>query len=433
MRSIRRTLLLWLYAGLSLGIAAAAAVLYFQARAETNRILDFQMQQLAWSLPGQPFAPITPERRTLPALPEGAILIQIWDRNGVRIYYSHERMILSPLLPLGFSDVETPDGPWRVFGLARSGVLVQVAQPLAARGQLAADTALWTVAPLFLLFPFLGILIWLTVSAGLAPVQRVAREVQSRDAATLAPIESADLPDEIKPLAGALNDLLARLRQSIGAQRAFIADAAHELRTPLTALQLQIQLAERAQTPAERAQAFGELKQGYMRAMNMVQQLLTLARQEPDAAEMRREPVALRALAQQAVADHAALAEERGIDLGIAEAAEVSVAGDPDALRILLGNLVSNALRYTPRGGRVDVHVVKDGHDTVLAVQDTGPGIPEQDLARVFDRFYRVPGTAEVGSGLGLAIAKQIAEAHGALLTLGNTHPGLRAELRWKG
>ncbi|HVL76564.1 MAG TPA: two-component sensor histidine kinase, partial [Noviherbaspirillum sp.] len=89
MRSIRRTLLLWLYAGLSLGIAAAAAVLYFQARAETNRILDFQMQQLAWSLPGQPFAPITPERRTLPALPEGAILIQIWDRNGVRIYYSH--------------------------------------------------------------------------------------------------------------------------------------------------------------------------------------------------------------------------------------------------------------------------------------------------------------------------------------------------------
>ncbi|HVL77269.1 MAG TPA: ATP-binding protein, partial [Noviherbaspirillum sp.] len=230
-----------------------------------------------------------------------------------------------------------------------------------------------------------------------------------------------------------LNDLLARLRQSIGAQRAFIADAAHELRTPLTALQLQIQLAERAQTPAERAQAFGELKQGYMRAMNMVQQLLTLARQEPDAAEMRREPVALRALAQQAVADHAALAEERGIDLGIAEAAEVSVAGDPDALRILLGNLVSNALRYTPRGGRVDVHVVKDGHDTVLAVQDTGPGIPEQDLARVFDRFYRVPGTAEVGSGLGLAIAKQIAEAHGALLTLGNTHPGLRAELRWKG
>lgn len=426
MKSIRRTLLLWLYAGLATGIAVAGVSLYYQAREEANRIFDFQLRELAASLPSQPFAFSAPSR---PSLPDSAILIQIWNARGLRVYRSHEGVLLSPLIPLGFSNVDTQAGVWRVYSLPRLDGLVQVAQPLSARRQLAADTAFKTLLPLLLLFPFLGVLVWVTVSAGLAPVQRVAREVQARDAAALAPIARGDLPVEIQPLARALNDLLARLQHALGAQRSFVADAAHELRSPLTALQLQIQLAERAHTDEERVQAFADLKQGYARAMNMVQQLLTLARQEPGAAAGDRSPVDLRATAQQVIAEHAPLAEQRGIDLGLVEADEAVVSGDADALHILVGNLISNAIRHSPDHTRVDVSVQRRDGEAVVRVQDAGPGIPDFAMERVFDRFYRVPGTDTVGSGLGLAIARQIAEAHGARLNLTNTHPGLRAEV----
>lgn len=432
MKSIRNTLLLWLYAGLAAGIAIAGVALYFQARAEANEIFDYQMQKVAASLPGQPFAPLAPVR---PGVTESSdIVIQIWDGNGLRIYHSHEQHTLPESVPLGFATVNTNDGRWRVYGMARGGTVVQVAQPLSARRQVAADMALKTVAPLLILFPFLGALIWITVGAGLAPVQRVAREVRARDVGTLKPIGRSGLPSEIQPLADALNGLMGRLEQAIGAQRAFIADAAHELRTPLTALQLQIQLAERAQSPAEREQAFSELKLGFGRTLHLVQQLLTLARQEPGATSTRHEPVQLRALAQEVIAEHAPLADEKQIDLGLeyeaASEADATVSGDVDGLRILLGNLVANAVRYTPSGGRVDLTLQATQDKVVVRVQDNGPGIPESELARVFDRFYRVPGADAAGSGLGLAIARQIAEAHKGRLTLKNTAPGLCAELR---
>jgi two-component system, OmpR family, sensor kinase len=428
MRSIRNTLLIWLYAGLTLGILIAGAALYFQARVEANEIFDYQMQKIAGSLPGQPFTLLTPPQPGFPAA--GAdLLIQIWDARGVRLYQSHEGHALPDVIPLGFSTVHTPEGPWRVYGMARGRTVVQVGQPLSARRQVAADMAFKTVAPLLLLFPFLGALIWIIVGAGLAPVMRVAREVQSRDAGTLKPLSAATLPAEIQPLTHALNDLLARLDHALGAQRAFIADAAHELRTPLTALQLQIQLAERAASPEERKQAFAELKAGFERTLHMVQQLLTLARQEPGATEMRNEPVSLRAIAQDVIAEHAPLAEEKQLDLGLDGDADATVIGDPDALRILLGNLIANAIRYSPSGGRVDLAIALEEGKSVLRVQDTGPGMPEPELVHVFDRFYRVPGTGEGGSGLGLAIAKQIADAHGARLELKNTHTGLCAEL----
>lgn len=430
MRSIRRTLLLWLYGGLALGIIVAAIGLYYQARAEANRIFDYQMQQIAFSLPSQPFAPLAPERRSARALSEAAILIQIWDGNGVRIYNSHERFILSPLIPVGFTNVETDEGPWRVYSIAHGGLLVQVGQPLSTRRALAADTSLRTVAPLLLLFPFLGLLIWLTVGAGLAPVRRVAQEVETRDVSALEPIARQQLPIEIQPLARALNDLLARLQRALGAQRAFIADAAHEMRTPLTALQLQIELAERAHSEDERRRAFDALRQGYARAMNLVHQLLTLARHEPGAAILRQERVETVALAQDVVAEFAPLAERQKVVLSLEAIARPVVEGDPDALRILLANLVSNAIRYTPEGGAVTLSIMREGGHALLRVQDTGPGIAEADLERVFDRFYRVTGDATTGSGLGLAIAKQIAEGHGGALVLSNTAPGLRAELR---
>jgi two-component system, OmpR family, sensor kinase len=429
MKSIRHTLLLWLFAGLSSGIALAAALLYLQAREEANRIFDYQMQQLAASLPSQPFAAISPRRYEDPGM-EREIVIQIWGENGIRIYQSHERPALPERAQLGFSNVGTKNGIWRVYSARQGETVVQVAQPLSVRRELAADMALRTVAPLCVLFPFLGLLVWVAVGKGLAPVKSVAADVQSRDVSALSPVADADLPQEIRPLTHAFNDLLVRLDRAIDSQRAFIADAAHELRTPLTALKLRIQLAERAEDETSRAAAFAELKQGYERAIRMVQQLLTLARQEPGASagqgRQMQQPVDMAALARAVVADLAPVADAKRIDLGL-NAQDAAIEGDPETLRILLNNLVDNAIRYTPAGGRVDVTIVADGSACKLTVQDTGPGIPEEELGRVFDRFYRVAGTDVEGSGLGLAIVRQIVDAHGAQIALRNTHPGLCA------
>ncbi|MDB5727290.1 MAG: two-component sensor histidine kinase [Noviherbaspirillum sp.] len=431
MTSIRRTLLLWLFASLAAGIAAAAAVLYIQARKEANEIFDYQMRQLAASLPSQRFVPAPQPRADRPSIED--IIIQIWDESGLRIYHSHEHSDLPDQARLGFSDVVASNGAWRVYSTQLGSTIVQVAQPLSVRSDLAAHMAVRTVAPLFLLFPLLGALIWITVSAGLSPVKRVAREVQARDATTLTPIQGAGLPEEIQPLTDALNDLLGRLSHAIDAQRAFIADAAHELRTPLTALKLQIQLARRAQSEEERRAAFAALSEGFERSMHMVQQLLTLARQEPGTASQARAPVDLAALARGAVADLAVIADARAVDLGVDVIAPpgmpAQVVGDADGLRTMLNNLIDNAVRYTPAGGTVDVTVRADANGVSVEIQDSGPGIPATDLERVFDRFYRVAGTRVEGSGLGLSIVRQIAEANGARVSLENTGKGLRARV----
>jgi two-component system OmpR family sensor kinase len=230
-------------------------------------------------------------------------------------------------------------------------------------------------------------------------------------------------------LVHALNGLLARLNRALGAQRAFIADAAHELRSPLTAVHLQAQLAERAASDAERAAALAELRAGLERATHLVEQLLTLAREEPGVSERPFAPVNLDELARHVIAEYAPIAAARHVDLGMVDRngpdSDAVISGDAAGLRALLSNLVDNAVRYTPAGGRVDVALRREQGDAVLSVRDSGPGIPESERARVFDRFYRLPeaGAAGIaGSGLGLAIVKRVAERHDAAVALG---PGL--------
>jgi two-component system OmpR family sensor kinase len=428
MNSIRRTLLLWLFVGLSIGLLLAGGLLYIQARKEANQIFDYQMKQVAASLPHQPFSPVAPNGPEQPDF-ENDIVIQIWNGQGLRIYHSHEPSSLPQRAELGFSNLTTATGNWRVYSAQHGNTVVQVAQPVSARRAVAADMALKTVAPMFLLFPFLGALIWIGVGQGLQPVQRVAADVKARDAGSLAPVSEANLPEEIQPLTHALNGLLARLDHALNVQRAFVADAAHELKTPLTALKLQLQLVERAPDEAERGAALDALNQGLGRANRLVQQLLTLAQQEPGAAPVVRQRVELTALGRDVVGMLSAAATDKHIDLGLSSDAPAVVNADPDALRILLNNLVDNALRYTPENGRVDVTVSEDANACQVVIQDTGPGIPDADMERVFDRFYRIPGTWVEGSGLGLAIARQIAEANGAQIALCNTRPGLKVSV----
>lgn len=436
MNSVRNKLLLWLGLGLFSIILAAGVGLYFQARGEANQIFDYQMRQIAASLPRQAFSPISPGQQ-FPEL-EDEIMMQIWDSSGTVIYHSHARGAMPRQAELGFANVRGPNGLWRVYSAQIGNTVVQVAQPQSARDEIAAQMAIKTVAPLLLLFPLIGVLAWLAVSRSLAPVRRAATEMATRDMHSLMPIAEVGLPQEIRPLTHALNDLLTRLKHATEAQRAFVADAAHELRTPLTALRLQAQLAERAADEQERRAAFADLKNGLERATRLVQQLLTLARQEPEA--MPREVIDLRALLAGVVGDLSSLAVHDGVDLGLTgddQAAPLPVKGNADALRVLFGNLLDNALRYTPAGGVVDVSFDTSVADRpCVVIQDSGPGIAESELPRVFDRFYRArrpqeqtSGRAAVGSGLGLAIVRQVAELHGAQVVLRNAGGGLQARV----
>jgi signal transduction histidine kinase len=232
------------------------------------------------------------------------------------------------------------------------------------------------------------------------------------------------LPREIEPLVSELNRLLERLQRSFSAQRAFISDAAHELRSPLTALRLQLQLLDRAPGETERLEARTRLGLAVERAIHLVEQLLALARSEPQEAAMDLEKVDLSAVVAEGIKDTHDLALARDIDLGLDALPGLYIQGNREALRTLARNLVDNAVRYTPPGGTVQVRCRSLGNDALLEVSDTGPGIAAQDRERIFDRFYRRAAAQEDGTGLGLAIVKAIAERHGARIELADASGG---------
>ena len=422
--SIRARLLVWLLCGVSGAVALGAWSTYLAAREEANALFDYQLQQTALSLRDHAFANgvLAPEVE-----PDGLdTMIQIWSVQGGQIYFSHPRSRMPVQAPLGYANVRTQDGQWRVFAMRLGDHVIQVGQPQAVRNRLAAAVALRTLWPFLLLLPLLGVLIWLTVGRGLRPLEELAREVRGRTPESLRPLPEHALPEELTPLSHALNGLLQQLSQALETQRAFIADAAHELRTPLTALALQAQLAERADSEIDRKRALGELRAGVERATRLVGQLLTLARNEAPAAPDTREAVNLEVLLREVIGDYSALAERRHIDLGITRSEALEVQGEPMGLRTLVSNLIDNALKYTPEHGRVDASLSRSGQDALIEIQDTGPGIPEADHERVFGRFYRRPGVAREisGSGLGLAIVRRIAVRHGGSARLDRSPSG---------
>jgi len=333
---------------------------------------------------------------------------------------------------------------------------VQVAQPISIRNEIAALTAWHTLWPLVLLIPVLGVLVWITVGRGLLPLRRVTHAVDARHPDALDPMADAGLPIEVQPLVQALNRLLKRLAVALDTQKAFVADAAHELRTPLAALNLQLQLLERARSDDERRDALADLRRGVQRSTHLVEQLLALARAEPGTGtsdkKMDADNADLLTILSDCVSDRMTLATHKRLDLGFAKTEALSVPGDAVALRVLFNNLVDNAIKYTPPGGRIDISLLCQDGRAVVEICDTGPGIPAEERARVFDRFYRravtgdaslspggiergdgEAGEAAAGSGLGLAIVQRIAGRHGATVTLseGASGQGLRVIVRF--
>lgn len=422
MTSIRLRLLLMLLAMLAIAALLMGLVAYRTVLAETETLFDYQLRQMALSLRDQ--GEIAPDQARALNNEDLDFVIQIWTADGRNIYASRKHSFLPARALLGFADLNVQSETWRTYSVVSNDRVIQVAQPRRIRRQLATDAALNSVAPLVVVAPLLAIVIWWLAAMILKPLSVVAAGVRARDAGSMVALPTQDLPDEIAPLVRALNDLLQRLQSALDSQRAFTADAAHELRSPLTALKLQIKVLEQADDPQTRRQAQVALSAGIDRAARLVEQLLALARHEPGAPPVAARRLDLAELARGAMADLIPLAIAKKQSLQRHGDVPIFVDGDTAALSLLIRNLVDNAIRHAPAGSRIELTVeATDGRPT-LHVDDAGPGIPVDDRARVFDRFYRRHSTESEGTGLGLAIVRSVAEQHHATVRLGDSPLG---------
>jgi heavy metal sensor kinase len=355
-----------------------------------------------------------------------ALVVEIWNRDGVEVYLSQPQRRLPQYRQLGFNTVATESGEWRVFTTVAGDQVVQVAQPMKVRRELAASMALRTILPLFAVVPFLAVAVWFGIARGVAPLERLAAAVGRRSPRTLTPLAESGLPREVLPLVRALNGLLARLEGALDAQRAFIADAAHELRTPLTALRGSIEVALRSErTPDEYRRVLGSSLEDVERLTRVAEDLLLLSRATAGL-EVPRRTVELEPLVIEVLDLGTQLGQRAGVTVRAKELAPLSVRGEEGALRRAVTNLVENAIKYTPRGGAVDLALTRAENRAVISVADTGIGIPAVDLERIFEPFVRLDAARARdtgGTGLGLAIARSIVAAHDGTISVEST-PG---------
>jgi two-component system, OmpR family, sensor kinase len=324
--------------------------------------------------------------------------------------------------PDGFVSEQVNGDRWRIYTLREGTTLIQVAQRSSVRGELVRKAAVTTLWPTLVLLPLVLIAVWLIVRMSLRRLNRLGREVQAIDATHLTALPTDGVPVELLPFIRSINRMIERLAQSIDSERKFIANAAHELRTPLTALQLQ---ADNLQPVivASNQERFGELRVGISRAGAMIAQLLRLARADAPNTNATIEPTDVSQVVMDAVAEVLPVAMARGIDIGAEEIVTDRVGAPRDDVAIAVRNLVGNAVRYSRDGGRIDLHMRKDDARLLVEVVDTGPGIAEEHLPLVFDRFFRANPDVE-GTGLGLAIVKAIAEKYGGAATIRNRDDG---------
>jgi two-component system, OmpR family, sensor kinase len=427
MCSVRRVLLMWLVPLFLIVGAASATFSYWSYSHMVAEFMDTQMVQLGNSVAMQE------DHLAPPAL--DAERVHKWGAYVVQIYGADGRLQMSTMPQLtagkqsqaGFDDMRMDGRSWRVYSTdpeLHNGRRVQVFQSGTFRSHLAVERAGAALAPVMILLPLAILILWGISGAMSRAVQDIGRQAALQDENTIAELPLERVPHELQPLVVSFNSLLTRLRDAFATQRRFVQDAAHELRTPITAVALQLENVRRDLPPGACQQSFSQLEAGVSRAQRLVDQLLKLSRQEAPVVEAIGS-VDLRSQLHESINALIALADQRNIDLGLVAdgqepATPPQLRCSPGDLRSVLDNLIENALRYTPEGGVVDVRVVGDGAHHAIEVVDTGPGIPPDQLSRVFDRFFRVPGSQARGSGLGLSIAQAAAQRCGLRIRLSN-------------
>ncbi len=431
--SLRARLLFFLLAAIAVGALVQGAIAYRSTLAQADDIFDSLLQRTALSLgTGDGLLSTGPTHARGAGSPVADdLIIQIWTPDGVRVFNSRSRLRLPSQIVLGFSDARLEGETYRVYSLATPFQVIQVAQDMGVRKNMARALALRTVAPIAAAAPLLMLIIWCVVSWSLRPVKRARAQVAARQPEDLSPISVRGLPDEIRPLVLELNLLLERMRGAFAQQKQFVGDAAHELRSPLAALRLQMQALQRAGDAQARQVAEQRLAAGIDRATRLVEQLLSMARHEGAEEQAPPAPVDLGDVLRQALSETLAQANARQVGIELDGETDARVQGNRDALVQMVRNLLDNAIKYSPVGGRIGMRLDRGAGRTSLLIDDEGPGIAPNERERVFDRFYRVQGNTEHGSGLGLAIARAIAERHGSSIVLEDTPAGrgLRARV----
>ncbi len=435
MTSLKWRLLAWLLPCYLLSAALAIGISYMQYQASVTASMDGQMHALALSYAQGSDSGKPPVLRPLNAEQveqHGTGIVQFWSRDGHLVTSSWPVAGLMLQTDEGFRTLASAGHHWRVYTAAPGPLRVQVVQSGDFRRQVIFDLALRAAEPIAFLFPLTAVLLWLAVFLALRPMDRLVQSIARQDERSLGELPLQKVPGELLPLIVSMNGLLLRLKQAFAAQQRFVQDAAHELRTPLTALKLQTENL-RHKLGGSADVEIARLEAGIERMQRLVEQLLRLARQEAAAPHARDMPVDLREALKESVSALLPLAEARKIDLGFTAAEPAEVQADAGELRSVFDNLLDNALRYTPAGGRVDVSLRRTDGDLLVEFTDTGPGIPPELLERVFERFYRVLGTGTQGSGLGLAIARTAAGRGGMHIELLNRgdRSGLVARIRF--
>lgn len=425
--SLRRRLFGLLLGGVSVCWLATLAFSYVDAHHEIDELFDAQLAQAGQTL----LALASTEEEDdleehVEEIGEAAhkyqrrLRFQIWDRGGHLLLRSNN----APHTPLtredGFSETTNDDGHWRHFSQwsAEYRLQVQVSEDHRIRDELIGHIAWRLLLPALFGLPLLGLWVWIATRRGLSALDAVADQIESRAPQQLQPLAPGSAPEEIRPMLDALNGLFRRVEEALEAERRFTADAAHELRTPLAALQAQLQVALRARDGAERDHSLANLQAGLARAAHLVDQMLQLARLDPESGLPEAQAVDLGKLAEAVCADVGPAILARELDFDLVAEPGVKVQGQAEWLRVLVRNLVDNAVRYTPPGGRLRVEVGRAGGHPRIAVADSGPGIPAEQREAVLRRFHRLGHSEQPGSGLGLSIVVRIAELHGARLSL---------------
>lgn len=435
--SLRFKLSVWLSLAIVIVAAAAGAFSFASATDDAHAMQDSQLGQTAYlisRLDAVPSAPLARERAGDDDFDARVVVRFLRTGSGKPAPIPARAPVFSDLLKEELQTVLVGREEWRVFVKTNAkGVRVAVGQQTAVRDAAARANAVRTLMPILFLVPVLVLLVTVLVRQMFQPLKALSAELGRRPEHDLGQLNKAGLPSEVWPFVEEINELLARIGRSLSSQRRFIADAAHELRSPLTAMSLQAERLGAAEMPREARARLAALISGLRRTRILLDQMLMLARiQESGRAGM--ESVSLDQVIREVLEDLVPLAELKQIDLGVVGDVDARVRAQLVDLKVLVKNLVDNAIRYTPEGGRVDITVEQVDGLVTLQVDDTGPGIPTDERERVFDPFYRVLGNGEMGSGLGLAITRTVAESMGATIELraaSASGAGLRALVKF--
>ena len=349
------------------------------------------------------------------------LAFQLWENDQLLLGSSNAPEIPDRQQDTGYADLTIDQQAWRIYVLNQpeTNQRIVVAERENSRGELSRSIALRTLLPELIGLPLVALLLWWCIGWGLAPLSRMAEQTQTRGPQNLQPLSLTSLPQELAPIASALNQLLARIRQIRTREERFIADAAHELRTPLAVLDLHAQNALSAHSHEDRKEALDHLRDGVTRATRVVSQLLALARLAPETEIQRHyRPANLLIEARETLAELSPLAAERQqqVTLHADEALDWQMEAEPGAIETVLQNIVGNAFQHTPTKGVIDIALTAAAHHVTICVDDQGPGIPEQAYSKVRERFQRAgPGA---GAGLGLSIVDRVVKRHNGEFTM---------------